>query len=729
VNGIRLGFGELTTVELGGVTGQLPATPLRYKGSAHLITVAPTRSGKGRDVLVPALLDYEGSCIVIDPKGQLAAITKAQRERMGQRVIVLNPFNILPDELGPTALYNPMSGLDPQSPGFGADCDSIADAIVTRDDRGDSSHWSDSARQLISGIMMQLVSHGREDQKNLTWVRKLVSGPTSVLKAFVATALATGDSFIEARLGRFENLTDESRELLGIISTANTQTGFISNKAITDNLSGSDFRFRDLKRKPTTVYLVLPAKYLDTCGKWFRLVVASALADLWIEQKGAVPVLAILDEFAQLGHLQAIQNAMGMAAGFGLQLWPILQDLTQLKDLYKDRWETFLANAGVQQFFAPRENTTAEYVSTLCGEKTVKDESSSRGSSENAAKGWGFSGSVGKSENTTTSNKQRRVFLPQEVRQLSDREFLMFVEGVPNVIRGYRLPYYISPGCLGRFSPDPYHKEAEKPPLTLVDVGKEMAQEWPGPGTMDLVVLDASAVGPVALSMSAWKGQLPVEADVDTVRGIPFKRYVMAHLPTKSRVDVAVVNGDPKTINPQTDCFGLIQSGNPRGTPLGKEALILLLHGIGAWPHPVTVVPLSVLDELRLEGGGASNAGLFGLTPEDKIVVNPDDWTKETSFDNGNIHSYDMTHKRTAIVVAIALRGNTNQPETINPYIDCAASFEKPSAISRGLFRLKGGRIPDDDTIGRVCREAIAALLQSIGAWPPEETAKRRATA
>ena len=95
-------------------------------------------------------------------------------------------------------------------------------------------------------------------------------------------------------------------------------------------------------------------------------------------------MLAILDEFAQLGHLKAIENAMGLAAGYGLQLWPILQDLTQLKRDYGESWETFLANAGIQQFFAPRENTTAEYVSKLCGQTTVTTTSEScRQSSEN----------------------------------------------------------------------------------------------------------------------------------------------------------------------------------------------------------------------------------------------------------------------------------------------------------------------------------------------------------
>src|SRR5207237_218334 len=79
--GIRIGFSQ---------SGQV----LRYPGAGHLITIAPTRMGKGRDILIPALLEWNQSCIVIDPKGELAAVTGHYRKRFGE-VLILNPFAIL----------------------------------------------------------------------------------------------------------------------------------------------------------------------------------------------------------------------------------------------------------------------------------------------------------------------------------------------------------------------------------------------------------------------------------------------------------------------------------------------------------------------------------------------------------------------------------------------------------------------------------------------------------
>jgi type IV secretion system protein VirD4 len=192
------------------------------------------------------------------------------------------------------------------------------------------------------------------------------------------------------------------------------------------------------------------------------LVIASALDDLLREEAG-LQVLVIMDEFYQLGRLKIIQNAMSLARGYGLQMSLILQDLTQLQEWYKDSWETFLGNAGIRQFFAPRENTTAEYVSKLCGETTVTVSSSSSGRSQQDI--WlGPAPTI--NDGTSTSQTQRRLLLPQEVCQLPDDQFLMFADkGSKAVIRGYRLPYWEIPEFQGKYSPDPYHLKS-KPKLS-----------------------------------------------------------------------------------------------------------------------------------------------------------------------------------------------------------------------------------------------------------------------
>ena len=112
-------------------------------------------------------------------------------------------------------------------------------------------------------------------------------------------------------------------------------------------------RFADIRNKPSTVFLILPIRYLVACAKWFRLVIAAAMADLLQEKRGPVPVLGMFDEFAQLGAMKIMSDIMGIGRGYGLRIWPVLQDLNQLKELYPERWETFLSNAG-RKFSSPR---------------------------------------------------------------------------------------------------------------------------------------------------------------------------------------------------------------------------------------------------------------------------------------------------------------------------------------------------------------------------------------
>jgi type IV secretion system protein VirD4 len=314
--------------------------------------------------------------------------------------------------------------------------------------------FTESARQLISGVIMHLASGPdfAPEQRTLAYMRDRV---TKAPFMFARDAMQTGSDLVKERLARFaEPEAPSSKSMTDIISTANTETGFISNAAIANSLAASDFDFRALKRQPMTVYVVVPAKYLGVGGKWFRLIVAAAL-DALLEPGRGVQVLMVMDEFARLGQLAAIRDGMADSAGHGLQLWPVMQNLAQFRVDYKDEWETFLAGADIQQFFRPREMFTAEYVSKLCGKKTIVLRSTSQNTSP-------------KGETSTSESHgyhQSDLFLPDEVMRLEGDRFLMFAAGVPFVTKGFRTGYdnkQICPELQGLFDPDPYEQDPKQ---------------------------------------------------------------------------------------------------------------------------------------------------------------------------------------------------------------------------------------------------------------------------
>jgi type IV secretion system protein VirD4 len=431
---------------------QKDGSPLHYNSDGHICLTAPTRSGKTRDLLAAIGLTFRGSLIVIDPKAQLAAITKRRREQFG-RVVMLNPFELFRPRLGPSDRFNPLSILDPASPGFVADCDGIAEGFITRDLK--DAHWTDSARQLYSGGIMHLMTSASyaAHEKTLSFLYDQLS--RSPLE-FARQAIATGTDLVKQRLTRFAQAKAyESTEIPSIISTANTQTAFLGIEAIAQNLSGSDLDFRSLKAEPTTVYLTLPTEYMEAAGKWFRLVIAAALKVLLREPEDGedTPILAILDEFANcIGQLSIMEKAMSMAAGYGLQLMPVLQDLSQLQKHYPESWESFLANSEAQVYFAPRDQTSADYISKLAGEKEVVVRDASLGDHKTER------GIPIPDSGLSVSFKHEVVpeLRLHDALRLPGDKFFCFMDGV--MFEHARAPYFEQREFKGMYDPDPYYR-------------------------------------------------------------------------------------------------------------------------------------------------------------------------------------------------------------------------------------------------------------------------------
>jgi type IV secretion system protein VirD4 len=426
---------------------------LHYEGLGHVLTVAAARTGKGASLLINALLSWRHSCIVICPKCENTSVTAHYRRRFG-KVYVVNPYGMFLDALKglKQARFNPMAALDPKLRGFHADCDKLAAALVWDEGHSDR-HWPTAARLLVSGVIAALVRHGKPEERNLAAVARYISGD---IFTFCRNAMQSNDADIIQKLARFAAQGAEaSREIQDVIATAITQLGFITG-AIADSLSGSDFCFSELKRKPgTTIYICIPLNKLDGSGdKYFRLIVETAIARLLDEtQRGKhPPVLLIIDEFAQLGgNIKSIENAAGMAAGAAkLQLWFVLQDLTQLVGMFPKTWETFIQNCGITMWFGARDQTTREYISKLSGLCEVITRSRSVSVDR-----------MGEPHvNDSASQVARPLVHPFEAGQLAADEMFLFAEGVScGPVKAKRKFYFECPEYAGKYRPNPYFKK------------------------------------------------------------------------------------------------------------------------------------------------------------------------------------------------------------------------------------------------------------------------------
>ncbi|WP_257551870.1 type IV secretory system conjugative DNA transfer family protein [Sphingopyxis sp. DBS4] len=412
---------------------------LRYAGPAHLLTIAPTRTGKGVGTIIPNLLDYPGPVVCIDPKGENARITARHRAKFGP-VHVLDPFGVTGL---PSAAFNPLDRLDPVGLDLADDAMTLADALVY-DAPGEAgeAHWNEEAKALIAGILLWVACDGQAqgEDRTLEAVRDcLTFAPDNFQKMLREMSASTQARGLIARAAN-RHLGKSDREAAGVLSAAQRHTHFLDSPRMTAVLGRSDFTFADVKAQPTTVYLVLPPDRLATYARWLRLMLAQALTDLArAPASPARPVLFLLDEFAALGRLEPVERAMGLMAGYGIQLWPILQDVHQLRALYERRAGTFLSNAGVLQIFGVNDHDSAKLVSDLLGQETVVFETMSR--------------AIDAEETGISFGQQhvgRALLTPDEVRTMPANLELLFLAGQRPIV-ATKLKYYADREFAGRF--------------------------------------------------------------------------------------------------------------------------------------------------------------------------------------------------------------------------------------------------------------------------------------
>lgn len=412
----RLGFREFTGDDFLGVIGgktdrivradgraeyrTLGGVPVGVRDDRHKGTTCGNRGGKGRSVIIPDLLTYgnarSGSMLVVDCKGELGSITARFRsEVLGQRVFVLDGERICSPACVPyRARFNPMRLLKPESPTLIEDAGSIADAIVVPSGGGDT-YWDDSGRNFVElgCLHVAMSDQFAPEEKTLVTVAELLSGRRMGIKELLAEMMANDalDGFISG--GARAMAEKAERELASVVSVARKNLKFLEYESMREVLSGHDFELEDMKRGGITVYLVLPAMRMATCSQFLRLFVNQTLAAFErVRTKPAIPAMMVLDEFPVLGYMKELETAIGQIAGLGLRLHTITQDLGQIKALYKDRWESFLGNSGVLQFFGIADEFTAKWVSDYLGKTTltVSDFGSTTADQKNVQGASGF---------------------------------------------------------------------------------------------------------------------------------------------------------------------------------------------------------------------------------------------------------------------------------------------------------------------------------------------------
>ena len=426
----------------GVVVGRFKGKLMKLAGQQFAILAAPTRSGKGVGVVIPNLLEYRESVVVLDIKQENYELTSGWRKSQGQDVFLFNPFA----EDRRTHRWNPLSYVS-QDPAFRiSDLQSIA-AMLYPDTSDEQKFWVSQARnafmafalylfdnfddQLAQGIPAELVQF-----PTLGAAYRLSSGDGSDLRTYLQGI--SGRTFVRPQTRTsFNNLLSQANETFAsILGTFKEPLNPWINPVLDAATSDNDFWLTDVRRKRMTIYIgIQPNKLAEA-----RLIVNLFFSQLINVNTRELPqnnpalkhqCLLLMDEFTSIGKVEIIASAVSYMAGYNIRLLPIIQSMAQLDATYgKDISRTIITNHALQIVYAPREQQDANDYSEMLGYTTQRK--------RNRSTSHGQQGGVSFSE----VEERRALMLPQELKAMGDRKEIVFYEGLPNPVMAEKIRYY-----------------------------------------------------------------------------------------------------------------------------------------------------------------------------------------------------------------------------------------------------------------------------------------------
>lgn len=374
--------------------------PIAIEDDTHLLTIGMPGSGKSITSIWPNLLSYQGSLIVIDPKGEHAKMTLGSRQDKslfeqgwgtntehitrcpnilpGGAAWVLDPFGVV--GCYESSSYNVISEIDITDNYARQMISAISKSCITVHE-GENKFWEESARQVLDGAIAHVLSTRPEGERNLPAVADMLLGIDPVTG--FADEERLKDTLIDMRMNAavgglpqraamlFDNLGPKA---YGIITAELLNAlKWCSDPAMRKCLTGSAFRFGDITHGTRySIYIALPFAAMTEQARWLRCVTEIAMqAGLRNRERNPrpqPPVLFVLDELPQYGQqLQGIKEGMVTLRDAGMKLWPFVQNIKQLVECFGEEGAKNFESGATIQVYGVNDAATAGWVSTKLG--------------------------------------------------------------------------------------------------------------------------------------------------------------------------------------------------------------------------------------------------------------------------------------------------------------------------------------------------------------------------
>lgn len=436
------------TQPAGVFLGQHDGHYLRHEGPEHVLTFAPTRSGKGVGLVVPTLLSWPASAVIHDIKGENWQITAGWRSRFSH-CLLFNPTD------AQSAAYNPLLEVRRGAHEV-RDVQNIADILVDPEGALEKrNHWEKTSHALLVGAILHVLYAGED--KTLRGVANFLSDPASPFELTLHRMMTTkhlGDAQhpVVASAAR-EVLNKSDNERSGVLSTAMSFLGLYRDPTVAEVTSRCDWRIADLiaAEHPVSLYLVVPPSDISRTKPLIRLILNQIGRRLTESLDGSDGIqrrhklLLMLDEFPALGRLDFFETALAFMAGYGIRSFLIAQSLNQIDKAYGQN-HSILDNCHVRVTFATNDERTAKRISETLG--TATELRAQRNYAGHRLAPWLGHLMVSRQETA------RPLLTPGEVMQLPTDEAVVMVSSVAP-IKAKKLRYFSDANFKQRVFPPP----------------------------------------------------------------------------------------------------------------------------------------------------------------------------------------------------------------------------------------------------------------------------------
>ena len=377
----RIGTEELGgTMSLNLILGRRAASPrsvgfsnrvsnveeelVTYEGEGHLMTFAPTGTGKTSGPVICNALTHKGQLIVLDMKGEIYAATAQARRDLGQEVHVLDLRDGgIPGSLNPIDLLK-QSGTD-----HAAMARSLAAEIIERNADERDRFWNDWAETMLTGGLAWLLSDCPAQGQTLSSLFDLFT--CSDVDYQLAVMLDKKDEVASraarAAFSSYLQLPDATTRPC-VLGTVATHLRLFDSDLIRRLTDTSSIDIPALVAgKPMSLYIIVPPNRIAAYRPLLRMWISGLI--LAMTERTELPevrTLMLCDEAGNIGRIDALFTAATLLRSWGLTLWTFWQNVAQLQT-YGTQANTLVDNAGVIQIFGARNQRMAQDLANLVG--------------------------------------------------------------------------------------------------------------------------------------------------------------------------------------------------------------------------------------------------------------------------------------------------------------------------------------------------------------------------